>query len=513
LYAYDATNLANVLYNSNQAANYRDVPGAPVSFTTPTVANGKVYVGSIGSVEAYGLLNGVAPTASAPSFSPAAGTYTSSQSVTLSDATPNATIYYTTNGSAPTTASTKYTTPLTIGSTTTINALAVASGYGNSAVTAATYTITPATPPPASGTTPVALGSAANVTGIYANGSTDTSGGLDGNGDALSATLLGTSITTGGITFNVGNTGAADAASNSVVALPAGNYTTLNLLAAAVNGNQTNQQFVVTYTDGTTSSFTQSLSDWYTPQNFAGESKAVTMAYTLLPNGTTRPGPYYLYAYAFTINSAKTVKSVTLPANRNVVLVGATLSGEVTTSPSAPTAVTLAGVANIRGLFNDGSPVLAGGMDTFGNAYSKTLLGSTLTWSGDSFTFGSAGVADATYAATVPLPAGNFSAVKLLGTGIKGNHANQVFTVTYTDGTTTVITQGLSDWLTPQNYSGEANAATMAYLLNASGAKLADTVHLYGYSFAINGAKTVKSITLPNTRDVVILALDLVPAD
>ena len=38
----------------------------------------------------------------------------------------------------------------------------------------------------------------------------------------------------------------------------------MNLLATAVNGNQANQTFIVTYTDGTTSSFTQSVSDWFT---------------------------------------------------------------------------------------------------------------------------------------------------------------------------------------------------------------------------------------------------------
>ena len=41
LYAYDATNLANMLYNSSRA-NDRDVPGGAVDFATPIVANGKV---------------------------------------------------------------------------------------------------------------------------------------------------------------------------------------------------------------------------------------------------------------------------------------------------------------------------------------------------------------------------------------------------------------------------------------------------------------------------------------
>jgi hypothetical protein len=509
LYAYDATNLANVLYNSNQAANYRDVPGAPVRFTTPTIANGKVYVGSIGSVEAYGLLSGAVPTASAPAFSPAAGTYTSAQSVSLSDATPGATIYYTTNGSAPTTASAKYTTALTVGATTTIKAIAVAGGYGNSAVTGATYTIAAATPP-ASGTTPVSLGSSANVTGIYTNGSTDNSGGLDGNGNALSATLLGSSVTAAGITFNLGSAGAADAASNSVVALPAGNYSTLNLLATAVNGNQTNQRFVVTYTDGTTSSFTQSLSDWFTPQNFSGESQAVTMAYTLLPNGATRTGPYYLYAYSFAINSAKTVKSITLPANRNVVLAAATLSGESTTSPSGSVSVSLSSVANVYGIANNGVAPTQGGLDTHDYAASEALLGASQTWSGITFSLGGAGAADAASQVTVPLPAGSYTTLNLLASAVNGSQANQTFVIAYTDGTTTTVTQGISDWFTPQNYPGESRAVTMSYVLTPTGAQRAGTYYFYGYSFALNSAKTVKSLTLPANRNVVLLAATLV---
>ena len=55
LHAYDATNLATELYNSNQAANSRD-HFADNKFITPMIANGKVYVGTPNSVAVFGLL-------------------------------------------------------------------------------------------------------------------------------------------------------------------------------------------------------------------------------------------------------------------------------------------------------------------------------------------------------------------------------------------------------------------------------------------------------------------------
>lgn len=85
-------------------------------------------------------------TVTTPTLTPAGGTYTAAQSVTISDTTTGATIYYTTNGTAPTTGSTKYTTAIAVNSTETIEAIAVASGYASSVVATATYTINPPTP-------------------------------------------------------------------------------------------------------------------------------------------------------------------------------------------------------------------------------------------------------------------------------------------------------------------------------------------------------------------------------
>ena len=102
------------------------------------------------------LVTGAGPPAAAPSFSPSAGTYQTTQSVTISDATPGKEMYYTTNGSKPTTRSTPYTGAISVSSTETIKAIAVASGFLESPVATATYTIEPlaATPAfsPAAGT-------------------------------------------------------------------------------------------------------------------------------------------------------------------------------------------------------------------------------------------------------------------------------------------------------------------------------------------------------------------------
>jgi hypothetical protein len=160
-YAFDATNLANVLWTSFQAPDLRDEIDSAVKFEPPTIVNGKVYYGTNDQMVVWGLLGATTtppPTTTAtPTLTPVSGTYTGSQSVNISDATTSAKIYYTTNGTTPTTSSTVYAGPITVSGSETIEAIAVASGLTNSAVGSATYTIQQGTtgPPafsPAAGT-------------------------------------------------------------------------------------------------------------------------------------------------------------------------------------------------------------------------------------------------------------------------------------------------------------------------------------------------------------------------
>ncbi len=341
-----------------------------------------------------------------------------------------------------------------------------------------------------------------NVIGIAKTGSPVADGGMDELGYAYSETLLGTSVTWGGSSFTLAAADTADAVTSTTIALPQGNDSAVNLLATAVNGNQPNQTFIVTYTDGTSASFKQSLSDWNTPQKYTGESQASEMAYRIGPSGATNPGPFYLYGYSFAINSAKTVKSITLPNNRSVVVLAVDVSPAGTAPPKSNSA------DNVFGIGTNGSQVKNGGMDNYGYVYSETLLGTSLSWMGSKFTFGAAGTADAVSSTTIALPQGNDSTLNLLATAVNGDQPNQTFIVTYTDGTTASFTQSLSDWYTPQKYAGETKVLEMPYRLTPSGATDNRTFYLYGYSFAINSAKTVKSLTLPNNRNVVALAVN-----
>ena len=97
------------------------------------------------------------------------------------------------------------------------------------------------------------------------------------------------------------------------------------MLATGVNGNQASQTFVVHFSDGTSSTFTQSISDWFTPQSFAGESTAVSMPHRDNSDGTTDNRTFLLYGYSFALNNAKTVSSITLPNNANVEVLAITL--------------------------------------------------------------------------------------------------------------------------------------------------------------------------------------------
>jgi lysophospholipase L1-like esterase len=94
----------------------------------------------------FDWFHNLSTTAAVPTFTPASGTsFSSPLSVAIADATPGVTVYYTSDGSIPTTSSQAYSGPITLDATTVVNAIAAGNGYTQSEVGSATYTYKPVT--------------------------------------------------------------------------------------------------------------------------------------------------------------------------------------------------------------------------------------------------------------------------------------------------------------------------------------------------------------------------------
>jgi hypothetical protein len=149
-----------------------------VSFapTTPGTRTA-ILTATSGATTGTATVTGVATggTVPTPTFTPAAGTYPSAQSVTISDAAIGSTIYYTVGSSPPTTSSTVYSGPISVTASETINAIAaypgsttsavVSSAYVIQALTAQTITFNPPASPVQYGVGPITL-SASSTSGL-----------------------------------------------------------------------------------------------------------------------------------------------------------------------------------------------------------------------------------------------------------------------------------------------------------------------------------------------------------
>jgi hypothetical protein len=253
-----------------------------------------------------------------------------------------------------------------------------------------------------------------------------------------------------------------------------------------------------------------------------GFKNGVSLATSGLPSGVT--ASFGTLSATGTSQATFTASSTATAGSFPIVLRG--VSGSLTNSISftltvlAPAAaarlVNLSPAYNINALVMDGIPFTGGGLDGGLNgsstAYSANLTGVQQSIGGTLYYFGPANTLDAVSAKTVSLPQGQFSSLTLLATAVNGNQLSQVFKVAYTDGTVSTFTQNMSDWFGPQNFSSETKAMTMPYRDNGQGQKDNRTFYLYEYTFTLTASKTVASITLPNNRNVVVLAASLTTA-
>jgi hypothetical protein len=152
--AYSTGQSVSITSGSAGAAIYFTTNGTPPT-TSSNVYTGPVAVNASETLEAIAVASGYSPSAvgtaiysigpilPTPTFSPVQGTYTTPQAVTIFESTPGGSIYYTTNGTTPTTSSSLYSAPITVSANETLQAIAAGTGYNNSAVAAAAYAIAP----------------------------------------------------------------------------------------------------------------------------------------------------------------------------------------------------------------------------------------------------------------------------------------------------------------------------------------------------------------------------------
>jgi hypothetical protein len=228
---YNGTTLAMTIedivtgaaYSTSWAVNIPSIVGgnsAYVGFTGGTGGNS-----SSQKILTWTYSAGVVPLA-APTFSPSAGTYTSGQTVTIADASAGAAIFYSLNGSTPTTSSLPYTGPIVLANSATIQAIASASGGAVSGIASSTYAFValPPTMTPAagsySGTQTVTLATASPGAKIFY-----TTNGAKANASSTLYTgpiSVSASETINAVAVQTGWTASADVTSAYVIAgLPA----------------------------------------------------------------------------------------------------------------------------------------------------------------------------------------------------------------------------------------------------------------------------------------------------
>ena len=326
-------------------------------------------------------------------------------------------------------------------------------------------------------------------------------GGLDGNGDAL---VVAANINWQGNLIPLGPQNANDVVSGSgqTITLPAGAYSSLTLLAEAVNGDQVQEPFTITYTNGLSQTFYQSLTNWLSFPSYPYEQRAAQMSSYRNANGTQSAGPVYMSAFVLPLNTTLQIKSITLPKDNNVKVLGMALYHDAT--PGQP--VNLGGYYNQLGIAS--KSFSGGGLDGNGDAL---VVAANINWQGNLIPLGPQNANDVVSGSgqTITLPAGAYSSLTLLAEAVNGDQVQEPFTITYTNGLSQTFYQSLTNWLSFPSYPYEQRAAQMSSYRNANGTQSAGPVYMSAFVLPLNTTLQIKSITLPKDSNVEVLGMVL----
>jgi len=427
------------------------------------------------------------------------------------------------------------------------------------------YAFAPASPRPS---TPVDLRTAYNNVGI-SDDTAPSQANFDGGGYSYSAQALqaagitaGSNVVVNGVTFQwpPAPSGTADnvAAQGQTIRLgtPTGG-TTLAVLGAA-NSGPSSGTGTITYSDGSTQSFSLGFSDWTlnggAAQPIPGNSPAASMPYrngsagkqtlqtdvfytdvalqagkavasVTLPAAPTQGG---IHVFAMTVSGAASPPAATSTSTNTPLATSTSTNTPLATSTSTPPAlpastntstpvagtasgsISLSSTTNNAGISSDSAPGAAN-FDGYGYSYSAQALqaagfgqGQSATVNGVAFQWPPAapGTPDNVLAQgqTVSLAtptAGTTLAV--LGAASNGPSTG-TGTITYSDGSTQSFSLGFSDWTlnggAAQPIPGNTVAATLSYRNNGGGKQVTQT-HVFYTAITLQAGKAVASVTLP----------------
>ena len=333
-------------------------------------------------------------------------------------------------------------------------------------------------------------------------------------------TTIGTVAVSGGVaTLNITSLGAG---TRSITATYAGNTNFIASTSPPLGVIVGKATPVITWANPSSITYETLLSSVQlnATTTVAGTFAYSQAAYTLLPVGTytisttftpTDSTDYTIAASSVTLVVSPATPQINWPTPAPISF-GTPLSGiQLDATLALYNIVPLTSSYNVNGIYTDGSIFGTGGFDGTGAAYSSNLLGTSVTWNNITYPLGPTNAPDAVANTTVPLPAGHYVTLNLLGALVNGNVGTaSTFVVTYTDGTTTTVSQHLSDWVFPLNYPGETVITCVPYRNNSNGTTDAHLTCVFGYQIALDSTKIVQKVTLPGTRNNVFLAMSLV---
>jgi len=397
-----------------------------------------------------------------PTFTPAGGTYTGAQQVTIADTTSGANIYYTLDGTKPNINSTLFTGAITISQSSTLNAIAAATGYDNSDVASAAYTIQAPVPAPTiTGLSPSSATAGGAAFNLTVNGTNFTSAAsVLWNGASLNTTF----VNAGQLTAAVPASSIASAGSVNVTVVTASGVSPVS--AFTVNAG-TPTVTSLTVTSGSTSGGTS--------VGIAG-ANFIPGATTVAFGGTA--------ATSVTVNSATSITAVSPPsASAGTVDVTVTTAGGTSATSAADHFTYFVPVPTVSGL-----------TVTSGSALGGTSVGIT----GTNFIAGATTVA---FGGTAATSVTVNSATSITAVSPPGSSAGTVdVTVTTAGGTSATSSADLFTYVV---------TAPSVSNLNPSSGAVGSTVTIKGTNFgspqgnstvSFNGVKATTINSWSNTQ-------------